>query len=143
MSPGIMGAATKLAARIFGTKHEKDIKRLRPVVDEINEHYAQLAGLSDEELRGRTAAWQARQDGSLFWPVDGYAVEGRRTTDWLAQGVVKYHRMLGTTLNALIAAGLAIRHVEEWHPTAQQIAAAPALAKEMERPMMVLVSATR
>lgn len=94
-------------------------------------------------MASRTAAWQARQDGSLFWPVDGYAVEGRRTTDWLAQGVVKYHRTLGTTLNALIAAGFTIRHVEEWHPTAQQIAAAPALAKEMERPMMVLVSATR
>ncbi|MDQ0395506.1 class I SAM-dependent methyltransferase [Labrys monachus] len=87
--------------------------------------------------------WAVGADGRRTWPVDGYAVEGPRVTDWLAEGVVKQHRRLGTTLNALIAAGFAIRHVEEWSPAPAQLAAQPALADEVERPMMLLVSAQR
>ena len=87
--------------------------------------------------------WSADADGRRSWPVNGYALEGPRTTDWLAKGVVKQHRTIGTTLNSLIDAGFAIRHVAEWSPTAEQIAADPALAEEMERPMMLLVAASR
>ncbi len=87
--------------------------------------------------------WMVRDDGRKVWPVDGYAVEGARVTDWLAPGVVKHHRMLGTTLNALLAAGFTLNRVEEWRPAAAQVAAQPTLAEEMERPMMVLISARR
>lgn len=87
--------------------------------------------------------WIVRDDGRRTWPVDGYAAEGARTTNWLAPGVVKQHRMLGTTLNGLIAAGFAVRAVQEWHPTPEQVAADPALAEELDRPMMALVSAQR
>ena len=82
-------------------------------------------------------------EGRKSWPVDSYAREGERVTDWLAKGVVKYHRTLGTTLNTLIAAGFTIGHVEEWRPSAEQVAAEPAWADELERPMMLLVAATR
>ncbi len=34
----------------------------------------------------------AEVGGRTVWPVDGYLVEGPRTTDWLAKGVVKHHR---------------------------------------------------
>ena len=61
--------------------------------------------------------WLLREDGGRTWPVDHYAVEGARDTDWLAKGVRKHHRTLGTTLNALIDAGLAVRRVVEWSPT--------------------------
>jgi SAM-dependent methyltransferase len=77
------------------------------------------------------------------WPVDGYCREGERVTDWLAKGVVKQHRMLGTTLTLMITAGLRLTHVEEWCPTAGQIAAEPVLAKELERPMFLLMSAQK
>jgi SAM-dependent methyltransferase len=87
--------------------------------------------------------WSADEEGRKSWPVNNYALEGPRTTDWLAKGVVKQHRTIGTTLNALIDSGFAIRHVEEWSPTAAQVAADPALAEEMERPMMLLVAALR
>jgi SAM-dependent methyltransferase len=30
-------------------------------------------------------------DGRTVWPLDQYLVEGRRETNWLAPGVVKYH----------------------------------------------------
>jgi hypothetical protein len=57
--------------------------------------------------------------------------------------VVKYHRTLGTTINLLIRAGFTLRHVEEFCPTAEQIAAKAALAEELERPMFVLIAARR
>ncbi|HMQ79080.1 MAG TPA: preprotein translocase subunit SecA, partial [Ignavibacteria bacterium] len=44
--------------KIFPSKHEKDVKELLPVVEEINEHYKELASLSDDELRGKTAEFK-------------------------------------------------------------------------------------
>lgn len=87
--------------------------------------------------------WVIDSEGRKTWPVDQYLVEGPRSTDWLAKGVVKHHRTIGTTLNALIQAGFIIDHVEEFSPTAEQIAAKPELAEELERPMFLLVSACR
>ncbi|RWN25114.1 bifunctional 2-polyprenyl-6-hydroxyphenol methylase/3-demethylubiquinol 3-O-methyltransferase UbiG [Mesorhizobium sp.] len=87
--------------------------------------------------------WSVDVDGRKTWPVNRYSVEGPRTTDWLAKGVLKQHRMLATTLNALIEAGFTIRRVEEWRPTADQVAQAPDLADELERPMMLIVAAQR
>ena len=43
-----------LIAKLFGTKHDRDVKKLYPYVDEINEHFEKLAGLSDEELQSKT-----------------------------------------------------------------------------------------
>ncbi|NIR48051.1 preprotein translocase subunit SecA [candidate division KSB1 bacterium] len=40
--------------KIFGSKHERDIKRLKPKVDEINRHYDDFETLSDDELKGKT-----------------------------------------------------------------------------------------
>jgi SAM-dependent methyltransferase len=85
----------------------------------------------------------AEVGGTTVWPVDGYLVEGPRTTDWLAKGVVKYHRTLGTTLNALIGAGFVIRHVEEWRPSAAQLAEHPEWQVELNRPMFLLIACDR
>jgi SAM-dependent methyltransferase len=84
--------------------------------------------------------WINDENGHRSWPVNGYSVEGERRTDWFAKGVVKYHRTLGTTLNSLIDAGFELRRVEEFAPTRDQIEQSPALAEELERPMMLLVS---
>jgi ubiquinone/menaquinone biosynthesis C-methylase UbiE len=87
--------------------------------------------------------WSVDSDGRKTWPVDRYSVEGPRRTDWLAKDVLKYHRTIGATLNTLIGAGFTIRHVQEWRPTDDQVAANPDLAEELERPMMLLVAAQR
>lgn len=87
--------------------------------------------------------WLVGADGTRSWPVDHYLIEGQRTTDWLAPGVIKQHRTIGTTLNLLIGTGFTIRHVEEWSPTDLQIAERPALAEERERPMFLLIAARR
>lgn len=82
-------------------------------------------------------------DGRAIWPVRRYSIEGERRTDWFAEGVVKYHRTLATTINALIDAGFALRRLEEFAPSAGQIAERPELAPEVERPMFALVAADR
>lgn len=87
--------------------------------------------------------WLTDSEGQRSWAVNNYHNEGQRVSNWLADGVLKYHRTLGTTLNALMAAGFTLRHVDEWGPSVEQVAATPALAEEVERPMMVLVSAQR
>ena len=76
-------------------------------------------------------------------PGPDYLDEGPRTTDWLTEGVVKQHRTLATYLNLLIAAGFAIRRVEEWGPTREEIAAHPEWKIDHRRPSFLLVSATR
>jgi len=87
--------------------------------------------------------WITDQHGRKIWPVNSYAIEGERRTDWFAKGVLKYHRMLGTTLNALIDAGFTLRRIEEFAPTREQIERLPELAEELERPMMLLVCARK
>ncbi|MDI4238394.1 MULTISPECIES: class I SAM-dependent methyltransferase [unclassified Bradyrhizobium] len=87
--------------------------------------------------------WRTDQEGRKTWPVDAYALEGPRKTNWFADGVIKYHRRIGTTLNMLIGVGFEVRHVEEFAPTPDQIAAMRDLAEELERPMMLIVTAQR
>lgn len=87
--------------------------------------------------------WIVDAQGRKTWPVDSYNAEGPRTTDWLANGVIKHHRTTGTLLNLLIQAGFAIAHVQDWGPSDEQIAARPELAEERERPMFLLVAARR
>ncbi|EJC80434.1 methylase involved in ubiquinone/menaquinone biosynthesis [Rhizobium leguminosarum bv. trifolii WSM2297] len=87
--------------------------------------------------------WATDAAGRRIWPLDRYSVEGSRTTDWLAKGVIKHHRKLGTTLNTLIAAGFSIRHVEEWSPNDQELRDNSDWATEMDRPMFLLISVQR
>jgi hypothetical protein len=87
--------------------------------------------------------WSLNTAGRKIWPVDGYLDEGPRSTDWLANGVVKHHRTLATYINMLVRLGFAISHLEEWGPTEEQIAARPQWADERLRPPFLLVAANR
>lgn len=50
--------------------------------------------------------------------------------------MIKQHRKLSSWINALIAAGFVLEQLDEWGPSAEQIAAQPALEEEKERPMI-------
>lgn len=82
-------------------------------------------------------------EGRRVWPLDGYLAEGERRTDWFAKGVVKHHRSIAAVVNALLEAGLALRHLDEWGPDAAQVAAHPEWAVERDRPPFLLVAAQR
>ncbi len=87
--------------------------------------------------------WLPASEGHRVWPIDGYLNEGPRSTNWLADGVIKQHRTVATYLNLLIGAGFAVTRVEEWGPSAEQIAAHPEWADEAQRPPFLLVAARR
>jgi len=44
--------------KLFGTKYERDMRRIGPIVSEINQHYEEYHALSDEELVAMTAAFR-------------------------------------------------------------------------------------
>ncbi len=48
-----------VVARFIGSKHERDVKKMQPVVEEINGLEPELKKLSDEELTSRTAQLRA------------------------------------------------------------------------------------
>jgi preprotein translocase subunit SecA len=43
---------------VIGSRHERERKKIQPIVDEINEHYARLHDVSEEELRAQTAKFR-------------------------------------------------------------------------------------
>jgi preprotein translocase subunit SecA len=50
----------QLLKRLFGSKHERDVQEMAPLVSKINEHVAALNSLTDDELRAKTAAFRAQ-----------------------------------------------------------------------------------
>ena len=46
--------------KIFGDKHEKDLKVLWPIVDEINSYYEKIKDLSDQELIAKTSEFKEK-----------------------------------------------------------------------------------
>jgi ubiquinone/menaquinone biosynthesis C-methylase UbiE len=87
--------------------------------------------------------WMLDAKGSRVWPVNRYFTEGPRETDWLAKGVIKQHRTMGTTLNVLIDQGYRLMHVEEWQPTEEQIEMWADSAENRDRPIFLVVAAQR
>jgi preprotein translocase subunit SecA len=49
-----------LLGKVFGTRNEREIKRLQPRVEAINALESEMAKLSDDQLRAKTAEFRAR-----------------------------------------------------------------------------------
>ena len=72
-------------AKIFGTKNERDLKRLQPIVAAINEAETSVAALSNDQLRDKTSQFRERLEHGE--PLDRMLAEafavvreaGRRT----------------------------------------------------------------
>ena len=50
----MLDIVTKGITKIFGNKSEKDIKKIMPLVEQVNEAYEALSVISDDELRAKT-----------------------------------------------------------------------------------------
>ncbi|RDC54997.1 preprotein translocase subunit SecA [Pedobacter chinensis] len=57
-------------AKIFGSKSERDIKAIQPLVVKINEEYAKLSSISNDELRAKTIEFKGRISAFLT-DIDG------------------------------------------------------------------------
>jgi preprotein translocase subunit SecA len=49
-----------ILTKIFGSQHEREVKKMLPLVAEINEMEQRIKALSDDELRGKTAELKAQ-----------------------------------------------------------------------------------
>jgi len=49
-----------IITKIFGTKHDRDIKKLKPIVTQINEEFEKLAELTDQQLQDKTDEFKKR-----------------------------------------------------------------------------------
>ena len=92
---------------IFGSKNDREVKKLWPLVRRINEIEAGLQKLSDDELRQKTADWKARfsqiQDKTELAKAineilpEAFAVVKnacRRLTERKTEIIVREHSML-------------------------------------------------
>jgi len=51
---------TSLVTKVFGNKHDRDIKKIEPFVEEINTYFNEFKSLSEEELKHKTVEFKER-----------------------------------------------------------------------------------
>jgi preprotein translocase subunit SecA len=52
-----------LVTKVIGTKHDREIKKLRPIVDRINSLNSEIKALSDAKLKAKTPEFKGRLEG--------------------------------------------------------------------------------
>ncbi|MEI6091860.1 MAG: DEAD/DEAH box helicase, partial [bacterium] len=67
-----------LLTAIFGTKHEKDVKLIRPLVEEINVCYEAMNSLTDDELKAKTPEFREKiQSATSQMEIDKEALHNK------------------------------------------------------------------
>jgi len=93
--------------KIVGSKNQRDLKRLRPTVERINQLEEEYRALSDDDLRAKTAAWKER-----LAKIDDLAEVARVLDEILPEAfaVVKNgaRRLVGQTVSV-------VDHPVEWN----------------------------
>ena len=82
------------------------------------------------------AEWSTNEAGEKSWPVDHYFERGPALDRLARQGRHQAAPDNDDLLNSLIRAGFALKHVEEWAPTEEQVASWPDLAEERDAPVI-------
>ena len=75
---------SKTVTKIFGTKSERDIKAIMPIVEKIKEEYARLHELSDDALRAKSYEFKQRiQDflADIDTQISSLREQGNATED--------------------------------------------------------------
>ncbi|MFZ0454876.1 MAG: preprotein translocase subunit SecA [Ignavibacteriaceae bacterium] len=62
-----------IVKKIFGDKHSKDFKLLWPIVEEINEEYEKIKGLTDDQLKEKTVEFKTK--------IEDYVAETKQKID--------------------------------------------------------------
>src|ERR1700682_3652269 len=74
----------KVIGSVFGTRHERERKRVQPIVDAVNEHYERLHAVSDDELKAQTAKFRGiirEQTAELQAKIDALKEEKKVASD--------------------------------------------------------------
>ena len=74
----------RIVKKIVGSRYAREVRRLAPLVDDINERYAALAEVSDDELRGKTQEFRNRIEehaGEVVSEIESMRKRKHSTTD--------------------------------------------------------------
>src|SRR5512147_3120929 len=69
---------------VIGTRHERERRKIQPIVDEINEQYERLQKVSEDELRAQTAKFREtlrERTGALEERVASLKEQKRNASD--------------------------------------------------------------
>jgi preprotein translocase subunit SecA len=104
----------KLITSVFGTRYEREVRRIKPILDAIHAAEARLKDLSEEELKGQTARFRgiiAERTGALRAELDGVrtakhecadAAERDRLEDRFQQLEQQYRKAIAAVLDELL-----------------------------------------
>src|SRR3989454_3191942 len=106
--------ANSLFTKIFGTRFDRELKRIQPIVDAIHEHEVRLKEIGISELQAQTAKFReviAQRTGSLHAEVERLRqakhdcpdpVERANLTDQLRKAEQEFVSELQRTLDDLL-----------------------------------------
>ena len=87
--------------KIFGTRSQREIKKIQPIVDKILGMEAEYKALSEEALKAKTQAFKdrlAQDDTANGWILDGYPRNAAQV-----EALDAMLEELGTPLDAVVA----------------------------------------
>jgi preprotein translocase subunit SecA len=99
-----------LLGKVFGTKNEREVKRLQPRVEAINALEPEIQKLSDDQLRAKTAEFRARIQERLR-PV---ADEPEADPDRQKEIEAERSQVLGAVLDELLEEAFAVVREAGW-----------------------------
>ena len=81
--------------------------------------------------------------GKICYNMSGYGIEGERSTTWVVDDVIKYHRTFSTIINALTESGFVIRKIEEPIPSEELLKEYPQYSDLLIKPNFLVIKAMR
>jgi len=94
----------KVISKVFGTRNEREVKRMRPIVEQINALEPALEKLSEEQLRAKTEEFRARIQDRLSKVADGSGDDPER----LKQVEAERDRVLKEALEEILPEAFAV-----------------------------------
>lgn len=92
----------------------------------------------------KEAYWSQDDDGNIIhYNLTDYSILGKRETNWLVEGVVKYHRTFSSIFNSLINAGFIIEKVLEPVPDEGIMQQYPSYKRYYHKPDFLMIRARR
>ncbi len=88
--------------------------------------------------------WNKDENGNrVSYTFSNYGQEGKREMNWICDGVIKYHRTVGSLITTLAKKGFIIDTVEEPTPEEWAIEKLPTITKEFLKPNFIIVKAKK
>ena len=104
--------------------------------------FSQEHPLTTAPITGASWTWDEKTN-RLHYNLSDYMRSGQRSTTWIVDNVVKYHRPFSEIANALFANGFSIEKMLEPTPTDETIKRIPKYAKNMDKPNFLVIKARK